>query len=791
DWKTKKGVQAAVRTVEWIDQTYPNGVDRPERIRFFLRDAYQNWGTLFVLLGGDTDQVPPRYGYSTLLGGEMIPTDHYYACLEGNWNGDGDTRFGEGFSDLDDPGDAADLMPELFIGRAPVSSLAQAATFVDKTLAYDLTPAGGNGYPPSILYLAERLFDSIDGAQFAEEADLVVPPWFKRVKLYEEFGDWPGSLPETYDAVKDSVNHGFGIVHHVGHGYRNTMAIGEGVLNNPDADGFHNAPRNSVVFSINCSSASFDFNSIGERWVKNPNGGSIAYIGTSRLAFVNASRDYQAVWYASVFEDSLRSVGEALGLARLPFVPNSDEDNGYRWTVFALTLLGDPEVDLATNALAPMSVAHLPSFPLGPGVFAATVTSAGSPVPGASVTLWKAGQAYAHGVTSAGGQVTLPFAPETAGPAILTVHRSNYAVYSDTVNVVSAPGGHVFINGLTVNDDPFAPSSGDNDGLADAGETIELFLSLKNGGGAQLTGVNGVLSAIDPGGYLDITTDTVSYGAIAPGGSSAGSQAYVIEISPLAPYAYQPLLNLAIVSNQGAFTDAAVLPIRRSYLQHVSHTVDDAPPRGNGNGIAESGEQIWYRIALRNTGQESAFGVKAGLVAVKASNGLPEPLVTLADTSSSFGSIAPNATFTGDRFDFTLAGSLNPANVRLKVAYRDIYGAVSTELLDLIPPAAPDSLLAYGSPSSILLRWRRPTAADLLGYDIERATQPAGPFTKVDNYLVEGTASFENAGLPSLTRYYYRITARDSSYNASPVSQVFSGTTNPPLATGWPLEVAQ
>ncbi len=62
DWKTRKGVQAAVRTVEWIDQTYPNGVDRAERIRFFIRDAYQNWGTLFVLLGGDTDVVPPRYG---------------------------------------------------------------------------------------------------------------------------------------------------------------------------------------------------------------------------------------------------------------------------------------------------------------------------------------------------------------------------------------------------------------------------------------------------------------------------------------------------------------------------------------------------------------------------------------------------------------------------------------------------------------------------------------------------------------------------------------------------------
>jgi hypothetical protein len=405
--------------------------------------------------------------------------------------------------------------------------------------------------------------------------------------------------------------------------------------------------------------------------------------------------------------------------------------------------------------------------------------------------LWKAGQAYTRGTTSASGQVTLGFAPETVGPALLTVHRSNYAVYEHTVNIVSPAGAHVFINGLLVNDDPFLPSSGDNDGKADAGETIELSVVLRNGGNVNLTGVSAVLSANDPGGYLNITDNTVSYGTIAPGGSSGGGQAFVIEISPQAPFAFQPVLNLAILSDQGAFADATVLPVRRSYLQHVSHTVDDAAPRGNGNGQVETGEEIWYRITLRNTGQESAFGVKAGLRVVRASDGTPEPLAATPDTSSSFGSIAPNATAQGDKFAFQLNNGLAPSAVRLKVDYRDIYGGVHTELLDLIPPAAPDSLLSYGAPSSILLRWRRPASPDLFGYDIERANLASGPFQKVNNYLVEGSASFENVGLPPLTRYYYRVIARDSSFNASPVSLVFSGSTNPPLATGWPLEVGQ
>ncbi|MBN2564973.1 MAG: hypothetical protein JXB46_04615, partial [Candidatus Eisenbacteria bacterium] len=58
DWKTQKGVPAAIRTVSWIEANYPGGCDTAERIRLFLKDAYASWGTTYVLLGGDTQIVP-------------------------------------------------------------------------------------------------------------------------------------------------------------------------------------------------------------------------------------------------------------------------------------------------------------------------------------------------------------------------------------------------------------------------------------------------------------------------------------------------------------------------------------------------------------------------------------------------------------------------------------------------------------------------------------------------------------------------------------------------------------
>ncbi len=791
-WKTEKGVQAAVRTVEWIDQTYPNGVDRAERVRFFIRDAYQNWGTLFVLLGGDTELIPVRYGISTLLGGESIPADYYYMCLEGNWNGDGDTRFGEAPED-GGPGDDADILPEVYVGRAPVSTVAHAALFVDKTIAYDRAPATGNGYPASILYLAERLFSNIDGATIAEEADAIVPAWFKRVKLYEEYQDWPGALPETYEAVIDSIGNGFGILHHVGHGYRNTMAIGEGVLNNADADALANGDRQSVVFAINCSSASIDFNSIGERFVKNENGGAIAYIGTSRLAFINASRDYQAEWFTSVFAgpDSLRSLGEICALARLPFVPFSGYESSYRWTLFAVTLIGDPEVDLHTQGIAPVTVNHPPAHPLDAGSFAATVSSAGAPLAGATVTLWKGSEAYARGTTAADGAVALAFAPETTGPAILTVNRPGYATYQTTVEVTAAGGPYVHIQSILVDDDSTPPSQGDGDGRADAGETIEIAVTLKNGGTQPATGVAATLAVEDPGGHVTIVSPAVSYGALAAGGSSSGAGRFVVTISPGAPYALQPLFTLAITSGQGAFSDLFVLPVRRSYLEHVSHLIDDTAPRGNGNGIVEADEEIWYSISLRNTGQDTATAVSATLAAVQAGTLNPEPLVTVSDSTSNFGIVRVGSTVTGDRFAFRLDPLLDPSSILLRVTYADAFGSVRREFLDVVRPGTPDSLITFGAPTSVLLKWRRPADPDLLGYDIYRSTNQGGPFVKVNTFLGEGSAVYEDAGLSGLTRYYYRVAARDSSFNSGPLSSVVSASTNPPLTPGWPIEVAQ
>jgi len=214
DWKTQSGEPAVVRTMSFIRQQYAFGSDDAERIRKFIRDCYQRWGTQYVLLGGDTDLIPTRLARTIFYNGEFIASDLYYSCLDGNWNADGDSLYGEGFYSSVNPGDNADLLPEVWVGRAPANNVAEAQLFVNKSLQYIRTPV--QDYINHFVFFAEVLFPqdwvpfeptSLDGAELIDYDLLPIldeAPWIKYARLYENYTDSgfrPGALPESKATV--------------------------------------------------------------------------------------------------------------------------------------------------------------------------------------------------------------------------------------------------------------------------------------------------------------------------------------------------------------------------------------------------------------------------------------------------------------------------------------------------------------------------------------------------------------------------------------------------------------
>ena len=71
-----------VVAVEDIYATWP-GRDRPEKIRNFIIDAYVNWLTTYVLIGGDVEVVPHNGGVLGPQLGQALfqpPVGGYQIC---------------------------------------------------------------------------------------------------------------------------------------------------------------------------------------------------------------------------------------------------------------------------------------------------------------------------------------------------------------------------------------------------------------------------------------------------------------------------------------------------------------------------------------------------------------------------------------------------------------------------------------------------------------------------------------------------------------------------------------
>jgi hypothetical protein len=160
--RTADGLPATIVTTEWIYANYngtkpSGGSDNQTRIRNFLIDAYQNWGTQYVLLGGTNAIVPARLFWVDSYAGEVdnMPVDMYYGCVDPptcTFDYDADGSYGE---PTDGPGGGeVDLFGEIYVGRAPVENAAELANFVNKTLTYNATQ---QEYLPRIAMVGEYL----------------------------------------------------------------------------------------------------------------------------------------------------------------------------------------------------------------------------------------------------------------------------------------------------------------------------------------------------------------------------------------------------------------------------------------------------------------------------------------------------------------------------------------------------------------------------------------------------------------------------------------------------------
>jgi peptidase C25-like protein/flagellar hook capping protein FlgD/VCBS repeat protein/fibronectin type III domain protein len=785
---TQTGLMTVVRNVTWIEANYPHGADRAETIRNFIKDAVSKWGTAWILLGGDVGQIPIRHSYSIGFANEQMSTDLYYGDLDRNWNADGDSTFGEG-DFYNKIVDNVDLYPDVWVGRLPSQNAAQAKILVDKTLAYLQNPP--IGYQKDALVLAEVLFpDSwepgqsigFDGAVFAEGVIDSLPPTMRKVRMYENYTAWPGSLPEQKAAVLDSMDAGFHLVHIVSHGFINTISLGLNhyTMGNLDAASLSNGNEQFLLFTMDCTSSAIDYNSIDEQFLLNPGGGAFASVGATEVEYPSTAAVYEEKFYHFIFRAGVPELGAALALSRVPYVPYSTDDGPHRWTQMSLIYLGDPSIPFIGTVPKLLTVSHASGFTLGSPTFNVNVLQNGQPLANAKVTLFKDNDEYATGTTNTFGQAVVPFHPDLTGSFCIGVTAPGCIPHLDSAVVVTpASKAYLYAATQTILDGTTGSQNGNGDARLDAGETVELRFAVKNQGTVTATGVSGLLSVSDP--YVTVLDGASAFANIAVGSTITATDPMLIRVNRSAPDRYEAHGTLTLNGTNGPFVEDVVLWVHAPSIEYKSQSVRDSVGTGNNNGIVEVNEDLAIVATLRNAG---AGGLRSASLRLRSQ----DPAVVLQDTVITIGNVAAGTSVTqhADTFRLKFTNLSSPHPVTLAVL--DAYGQVYSRKIDVFAPGTPGGLIARASPSSITLLWSPVSSPDLWGYAVYRAPTTNGPFTRVNPWTVFRTSLYEDNGLPPFTRYAYKIAAVDSSGNEGPRSVAISVTTGLPLHAGWPVD---
>jgi len=326
DHKNNIGIKTFFKSTEEIYSNY-QGNDKPEQIKYFIKDNVEKCKIRYVLLIGDINLVPIRK--STMINYPYIDdiiTDLYYSDMyetNGNfssWDSNNNGIYGEfEFGKKDASRDIIDLYPDVIVGRLPCSNSKEVSVVVDKIISYENRISKDSWFKRLILMAG----DSFPGDVWIE-GEIISDIVGNHMKI---FGFEPIKLYASEDKFKpmilnQEISKGAGFVCFSGHGYPQAIATSKPnetkriSYYSPYMIGIRNNNKLPIFFLQACSTATLDFTvqELSELYslpfayilcilsdvkykteniypcfawelIKKPNGGGIASIGATRLAF--------------------------------------------------------------------------------------------------------------------------------------------------------------------------------------------------------------------------------------------------------------------------------------------------------------------------------------------------------------------------------------------------------------------------------------------------------------------------------------------------------------------------
>jgi hypothetical protein len=343
-----------------------------ENLREYLKTIYEMMSLSYILLIGDgTPEDGGETGYdpgdlamkvtvpwlNTGWHDDKVPTDFYYAELSGNWDPDGDGKYGEAPADGNDQDfvdGGVDGYAEICVGRIPVyeNNLEPVDVILNKTVDYisetDIAWRKNALLIPAKLAEPDALSYDVCEVLKTEGCD---PVGVSTFRMYEQdYGCSPEKVGLGYSVCKSQfTSEPYGICNYIGHGNFNKCVD---IFQNTDVINFGN-DNPAIIFAVTCLNNQIEKKySIGYTFLQH---GGIAVLGGTRVTwYCPNTHDYAtSVWPTNqvfgyrpaklMIFDSL-TTGECFDetKAHCSWINNPS----YMGNLFGYTCFGDPALKL-------------------------------------------------------------------------------------------------------------------------------------------------------------------------------------------------------------------------------------------------------------------------------------------------------------------------------------------------------------------------------------------------------------------------------------------------------------
>jgi len=318
-----------VVTVTDIYDEFNYGIENPEVIRDFLKYTTSNWSTApeYVLLFGDASwdykgilsgnkNFVPSYGYPS--------SDNWFVCL----------------------GDEGDIIPDMLIGRIPVTSSEEAQNYLAKLREYEssisalwkksfLTITGGDDP------FEQRAFREASG--YVNQNYLGVFPVNADTFVVNKTNFEPVDYSHA-DEIQEIINNGVLVVNSMGHAATGIYDVDFG-----SPEELRNKGKYPLMMGMSCNTTKFsepEVTSLSEGYVLIRDKGASAYFGTTGWGLLNLDNSMVKEFFRLIARDSLRCVSEIIKKTKIKLLAEADFTQELVNVINQYTLLGDPAMEL-------------------------------------------------------------------------------------------------------------------------------------------------------------------------------------------------------------------------------------------------------------------------------------------------------------------------------------------------------------------------------------------------------------------------------------------------------------